>query len=434
MEYSEIKYDIETLKNLQKIPYVGDLTARVLIDNGFKSTDDLETIKVEELAQIKHIGLEKAREILRSLKEKIEDDIRDEIFCPECEKIVSIPVERCPECRYDLRIKNQIFLKEGTIENPHSSLAEYEKKIMDGIETPKIWYNKGAILEGMNSYEKALNAYNRVIELDPLYDQIWTAKANIALKLGKIMEAAKAYKIAVNKEKIRLPTDQIVGEDKEFKEFDISAEEVESKITTARDALKEVMGGKVNTEFLNSKMHKAVRARNENKRQKAIDNSEEVIEGAKKIKEVTPLIKELDDKLKDVRNIENYISDREKINDKFKKGDFKGAKKTANRLIERLNERRDNESKFSKYFDEAKNNLRKARDANIKIDKLKQLIKIISECKKENNYKEGITKAKEAIDVGKKIIEINNRLIQGKKSIAQMKKKGLSYDKFLGEM
>ncbi len=59
----------EALASLTAVPGVGDLTAELLYQSGFKSAEDLAAADVEMLAEVEGIGPEKAASILQAAKE-----------------------------------------------------------------------------------------------------------------------------------------------------------------------------------------------------------------------------------------------------------------------------------------------------------------------------------------------------------------------------
>ena len=436
MKHGQSRYDPKSIEELKRITSIGELTARILIDNDLKSVEDIKEKDPDSLTELEHLGWDKSNKIIREINEGLEFvEVDDEILCPDCSTVVNISDEKCPECNRDLSLKGSVFLSEGVLNDPLSELAKVEIKIMEGVTSPELWYKKGAIFEALKAYQSALDSYDKVIELDPLYNQIWTTKANICLRLGRIKDAAKAYKVAVNKEKIKLPAESVEGiEEEERKEFEINGEEVENKLSEARSALSEVMGMNVTIDYLNSKLHQAVKARNRNEREKAVKNAEDVIRLTDEVKNIEPLLNELDDIINESENIESYISDRESINNLLRVGDFEKAEDISEGLIRKIESEEGQEETFNQVFDEAKRNLAEARDTMIDVSYLKEKVKEASDKGTVGDFEEGIERGKEAIDISHKIIDIDDEIRKGKELVSKIKGRGLDYKEFLDDL
>lgn len=55
------------------------------------------------------------------------------------------------------------------------------------------WKDKGESLYAQGRYEEAIQAYDKVIEMDPLSPDAWNGKGDAFQKLGKYEEAIEAY-------------------------------------------------------------------------------------------------------------------------------------------------------------------------------------------------------------------------------------------------
>jgi tetratricopeptide (TPR) repeat protein len=60
------------------------------------------------------------------------------------------------------------------------------------------WYKKGQELTENESYEEALNAYDRAIELDPENPRIWMGKGDTQIRMGNYNESRETYENALN--------------------------------------------------------------------------------------------------------------------------------------------------------------------------------------------------------------------------------------------
>jgi tetratricopeptide (TPR) repeat protein len=65
-------------------------------------------------------------------------------------------------------------------------------------ETADSWYKKGQELTENESYEEALNAYDRAIELDPENARIWMGKGDTRIRMGDYNESREIYENALN--------------------------------------------------------------------------------------------------------------------------------------------------------------------------------------------------------------------------------------------
>lgn len=60
-------------------------------------------------------------------------------------------------------------------------------------DTAKEWYEKGQTLYNQGNYSGSINAFNKVIELDPNNSNAWSAKGAVLAKKKNYNEAIKAF-------------------------------------------------------------------------------------------------------------------------------------------------------------------------------------------------------------------------------------------------
>ncbi len=441
--------DIDALRD---IPPIGDLKCRVLLREGYKDRDDLKNADFEDLLEICEIGKRNASEILEGIDSQEGYD-REEIFCPACGVILYADEESCPECEQSIKIQGKVFHSEGEIEEPLKALIEYEKRIIKGEENPELYYSKAAIIEKMGALNRALELYDKVIELDPLYDHIWTAKANLSLRLDRLNDAAKAYKVAVNKHQIDLPEMPEIREEKTaFEEKDIKVKEVETKVGDARRSYFRLKSGNIPTDHLESKLRAAVDARNNDDRETAVEKADELLDNVGEIKEISL---DYEQALKEIKELgsETLFEKLEEIDDRIEFGKYGEAKKSCKDLLSDIEDekkeraleqeisekmgtvgkkKRISEEKFLKVFDEAKESLNQIRKTNIKINDIKRLIKMTVKRRKEMDYDEGINYAKQALSLSEKVKEIDLLIDEGREKLKKLKKMGGKIKPFLG--
>ena len=58
------------------------------------------------------------------------------------------------------------------------------------------WYNLGVAYDRLEAYEKAVNAYNRALQLNPRGATVWTSLGSAEQALGQLEPAAEHYKLA----------------------------------------------------------------------------------------------------------------------------------------------------------------------------------------------------------------------------------------------
>lgn len=59
------------------------------------------------------------------------------------------------------------------------------------------WYNKGVALDSMSKYNESIQAYDKVIEIDPNYFNAWYNKGVVLDNWGKYEEAVQVYAKAI---------------------------------------------------------------------------------------------------------------------------------------------------------------------------------------------------------------------------------------------
>ncbi|MGM0405879.1 MAG: helix-hairpin-helix domain-containing protein [Thermoplasmatota archaeon] len=438
------------LEELKQISQVGELKARVLFREGYRNIDDLEETSVEELSKIDEIGERNAEMILGKEGSK-EGEIKSEIFCPDCGVVVYIDDSECLECSHSLELQGKVFHHDGEIEEPLKTLAEYDVRIMDGEEDPEIFYGKATILEKLGALEKALQLYDKVIELDPLFGHIWTAKASLSLRLGKLQDAAKAYKVAVNKHQINIPEmPEVKEEQKEVEERAFSVKEVENKVAEVRRAFFKLKSGNLPLEHLESVLKESVDARNNDDREKAVEKADELLELIDKIREISPTYEKAFEAVKEQKEEEVLSEMMEEVHSEIENEQFDEAEDLCHDILTKVEEIEEeklseeveeespeesvNEEKFLKTFDEAKEALNEARKTKINIDNIKDMIRETVDARKDEDYNKGIKTAKKALELSDEVNEIYSLIVEGKSKVKELRNKGGDVKPFLSKL
>ncbi len=96
----------------------------------------------------------------------------------------------------------QLSLKEKPSKEVKAKLDEYGKKIemleaLGSPLTPENYYNKGIDFYYKSKYEVALSAFEKAIELKPVFAQAWCNKGVVLSELGNNEEALKAHEKAI---------------------------------------------------------------------------------------------------------------------------------------------------------------------------------------------------------------------------------------------
>ncbi|MFW6196278.1 MAG: helix-hairpin-helix domain-containing protein [Thermoplasmatota archaeon] len=432
------------IKEVMEISSVGELTARILIKNGFDSISKLENTEIEDLIKIDEIGKDKAQKILEGIKEEQKEskELTAEIFCVTCRSIVDIDKEECVECGAEFNVQGPVILPEiGVVDEPKKLLSKFEKDLMDGKETPETWYGRGAILDSMNYKWEALNSYNKVIELDPLYDHIWNAKARAALEVGQVRDAARAYKVAFD---THVANSRIKGlsneespmeqEKKKIKKRDVSVKEVENKLFIARSVIHELKRKGVDLTELNNLLDKAVEARNNDKRKKSVETVEKIMHHAEQLREFIDVrvnINEILDELAEYDvEIEEFKSRKKSLIEEINEGKYEstidelyGLLDTLENKLEkekaRQEDEKEKEEKLTEKLQEIRGMMKELRETSLNIEEFKNGLSEAVNHKKESEYVEGLEKAEDLIEIGNTILDTDEKIIELKDKVKE---------------
>lgn len=403
----------KTFKDLTTIPSIGNLTARTLISAGYDSTSKLKKSDVEELASIEKIGERLAKRIIQDIKkgatsdEKKKENTNFEIRCPVCDKFTWVEDDKCRECEEPIEFFSSVILPEkGIIEDPKKTLAQVEEKILDEGGDAESWFIKGSILESMGANRKALESFDKVIELDPLFDYVWNAKAQVSLKIGETEEAAKAYKLAFDarkapkdiadqfkKAKTSTPKETI-----ELKEKDELHKKLEDKISIARKLIKKLGGKDKDITEMTAELDTITEEKIKGNKKKALQMVDEVIKECQssldmederedisnRIQKVNELSKELSEDIKKIIGIKDDISQAE---DSLEEEDLEKASDLISSYLE-------NESSLryiSENLDKKEDLKNKIEDMDVKVNFLdyidKEFEKVKEFCRNEDYQK-----------------------------------------------
>lgn len=72
-------------------------------------------------------------------------------------------------------------------------------------EVTAAYYNKGIALQALKKYDMALLAFNKVIELEPLFDNIYAVIAEVYSALGDYDSAINSYEVALSRSSDNIP-------------------------------------------------------------------------------------------------------------------------------------------------------------------------------------------------------------------------------------
>ncbi|MBU1122312.1 MAG: tetratricopeptide repeat protein [Candidatus Omnitrophota bacterium] len=75
------------------------------------------------------------------------------------------------------------------------AISDYSKVIERYPKHPDIYYSRGVTYASIEKYELAIADYDKVIELDTKNSRVYLDKAAAAFKLGRFIDAIKAFKI-----------------------------------------------------------------------------------------------------------------------------------------------------------------------------------------------------------------------------------------------
>ncbi len=343
--------DDKKYRELKRIPSIGELTARALAKEGFESITELKQAELEDIRSIEYVGDDLAKSIINELKdENLEDSAEEklEVRCPICEKFTWTKGDRCRECEESLKSTSRVVVPDkGLIEKPLKTLASVEEKILYDGEDPESWFIRGSILESMGANRKALESYDRVIELDPLFDHIWNAKANVSLKIGETSEAAKAYKLAFDvhqgpaniMNEIEEKKDVTPKKEKDKKGLDEKDEKLDEKISKARELLGEIEGMEEKLSELTITLDRVIEEKIRGEHDKALDLVETIIERTEAllgIEEQLPELKEEIERIDSGSLKSRAEKDLVKIQELIENNDFKVAKRSLANLSHAL--------------------------------------------------------------------------------------------------
>lgn len=432
------------LKELMGIPSIGELTARILVENGYDSISKLEDADSEDLSQIEEIGKAKADRIMDDIKgeEDLSEIMKDEFFCVTCRAINEIDSSECEECGEEFNIEGAVILPDqGVIDNPKELLAKFEKDLMDGMESPDVWYGRGAILDSMGFKWEALRSYNKVIEHDPLYDHIWNAKARAALEVGQVRDAARAYKVAFDTHVANSRIGDISSEGKpmerekkKIKKRDVSVKEVENKLFMARSVIHELKGNEIELIKLNDLLDEAVKARNNDERKKSVEKSQTIISSAEKLREFIEFRDKLNENLDDLTefeyDIEEFEEEKESLISTIENGYYDAGLDEAYKLKEeikktleeekvRVADEKEKKERLSEGIKDIRELMKDLRDTALDIDKFKKSFSEIVKDKKNKRYLEGLEKVEDVLETGETILEADKNIDELKDNIEE---------------
>jgi len=325
------------LEDLISIPSIGNLTARALYNSGYRSISKLKNAELEDIKSIDHIGKNLAEDILKEIDDEASrDEIVDkkEFRCPVCNKFTRVKDEKCKECDEPLEATSRVVVpNRGLIEEPLRTLASVEEKILFDEEDPESWFIRGSILESMGANRKALESFDRVIELDPLFDHIWNAKANVSLKIGETGEAAKAYKLAFDAhqgpnnlmkgiEQRKTPSQKST---EKLEEKDEKDEKLDKNISKARDLLDQIDNREEELSELIITLDRVIEEKTSGNQEKALDLVNDIIKQAKALLKLDEHLPELENKIENLDSEElrkKAEKDLEEIKQSIKEDDL----------------------------------------------------------------------------------------------------------------
>lgn len=316
MEKEDDSPEDGSLQDLKRLFSIGNMTARALVEEGFSSISELEEAELEDLRSIEYIGDNLAEKILEELKnedlaDKGEVEDKLELRCPICQNFTKVEEDKCRECEEAIESTSRVVVPDkGFIENPLETLASIEEKILFDSEDAESWFTRGSILESMGANRQALESFDRVIELDPLFDHIWNAKANVSLKVGETSEAASAYKLAFDshkgpnnlmstiEEKKTVPSE----EGKDLKEIDEKDEELDENISKARELFNEIRGGEEQLSELVITLDRVTEERTRGNKDKALKLVKNLINRSEALLEIDEQMPELKNKIEKIES------------------------------------------------------------------------------------------------------------------------------------
>lgn len=353
MEKEEDSPKDGSLQDLKRLFSIGNLTARALLEEGFSSISELEEAELEDLRSIEYIGDNLAEKILEELKnEDLADkgEVKDklELRCPICQNFTKVEEDKCRECEEAIESTSRVVVPDqGLIENPLETLASIEEEILFDGEDAESWFTRGSILESMGANRQALESYDRVIELDPLFDHIWNAKANVSLKVGETSEAANAYKLAFDahkgpnnimsniEEKKTVPSE----EGKDLKEIDEKDKELDENISKARELFNEIKGREEQSSELVMTLDRVTEERTRGNKDKALELVKNLINRSEALLEIDEQMPELKNKIEKIESEglkTRAEEDLKEVQQSIEKDDYLEAKRMVANLFHAL--------------------------------------------------------------------------------------------------
>lgn len=438
---------------ISSLPSVGELTVRVLLKEGYDSLEKIKVASVEELGALEHIGEVKALRIKREIDEGDRlVKVKKEVLCPDCNVAIPVSNDSCEECGTSISsLGEDVILPGGDLlDDPLNTLADIEERLMDGEEDEDLWYSKAAILESMGALEKAYECYDRVIELDPLYDWIWNAKASLAMKLGKYEDATRAYKVAVDFRMDPGYMDILGGralEEKEkakpkkTKEHSIDVSVIESKMIDARKMIYDmdiVLLEKTRVEEL---LEKAIKHRNKDEREEALKYAEMTIESVGKLNGLYELIEEIEAIRSDIeldhgdidRYIERYTELKEEVEQWGPDKDISDLDALKEKMLE-TREEMDSIDDLDDRFESAKQLLIEVREMNIDISNIKKEMSLAMDAKKEGDTGEAADIVSKVIGSLEDVKVIYSKIQKAKEDILNLKDSDIDLKGYIGEL
>ncbi len=75
----------------------------------------------------------------------------------------------------------------------NKAIEAFDKAIAINPNSKETWYNKGNALTKLGEYDKAIEAYDRAIAIDPNYRDAWNNKGTALIRLGENDKAIEAF-------------------------------------------------------------------------------------------------------------------------------------------------------------------------------------------------------------------------------------------------
>ncbi|MBS3781402.1 MAG: hypothetical protein KGY68_02200 [Candidatus Thermoplasmatota archaeon] len=415
MQNEENPSQEQNIKDLKRIPSIGNLTVQVLIDAGFDSVSKLKKADLDDLASIDHIGENLARNILKevrkgSLSDHEKKETRTlEFRCPVCDRFTLAEEDKCRECKEPIELISGVILPDrGMIEDPKKTLAKVEENILKDGGDAESWFIRGSILESIGANRKALESFDRVIELDPLFDYVWNAKANVSLKIGDTEEAAKAYILAFDAHKapkditLEIEEEKTSREITELKEKDEVDEELDDKISKARELLEKLDEEEKDISEITADLDVVIEEKIEGNKTKALEMVDDIIKKCQRLSDTGRNKFE-----KDLEDIEEIIDKGEE-----KGFDLEMVKKDFDELKKRFESEDKVQEEMTDRLEEIKQKGENILSLRSNISKIEDLLSKNKEYLSTSEYEEGIEEIEDLFKEGnsEKAIERSRKL------------------------